>query len=428
MAIALPLDEKAERHHYSAGYIQLFLKLVLEGGSSFRTVSRSLRVIWEFFGLPPDIASWYSGRLWLMRVGYYNLTAPKTHAEDWIWIVDFSIQLGKEKCLVILGSRQCNLPPVGQALRHKDMEAITVEPVKQANGEVVWKKLEEAVDKTGAPRAIVSDRGTDLKAGIERFCQAHPKTAVLYDVKHKIALMLKRYLDKDERWSEFIDYAHRLKKQLQQTDDSYLAPPALRTKARYMNLEGRVVWAQKMLMLLDDATKDKKPLEEKLGGLRSYRQAIEQWSEMLKIAKITEHFVSTKALSQDSPIELTLLFKEHHELKFKENKQFRHELIKFVRTQALQCRPGERLPGSSEVLESVFGKQKKIEGEQSKSGFTGLLLAIPAIVSDLSTNVVKQALESVPVQKIKEWKKDYLGETLQAKRMNLFSHVSQEQK
>ena len=115
-------------------------------------------------------------------------------------------------------------------------------------------------------------------------------------------------------------------------------------------------------------------------------------------------------------------------LEFPETRRFRHELIKFIRTQAFQCRPGERLPGSSEVLESVFGKQKKIEGEQSKSGFTGLLLAIPTIVSDLSANVVRKALESVPVRKVKEWKENYLGETFQGKRMKLFSPEYQEQK
>ncbi|VFN06521.1 MAG: hypothetical protein BECKG1743F_GA0114225_112451, partial [Candidatus Kentron sp. G] len=345
--VALPLREKAAKQHYSIGDVQLFLKLVLEGGCGLRTVSRVLSVIGEFLGLPTDVASWYSGRLWLMRVGYYKLTAPKIQAEDWIWIVDFSIQLGKEKCLVILGIRQSDMPPVGQALRHEDMEAITVEPVKQANGDIVWKKLEEAVGKTGVPRAIVSDRGTDLKAGIEQFCQTHQKTAMLYDIKHKIALMLKRYLEKDERWSQFVDYAHRLKKQLQQTDYGYLAPPALRAKARYMNLEGRIAWAQKALTLLDSATEEKELLEEKLGELENHQQPVEKWAEMLKVATTTEYFVSTKALSPDLPVELALHFKELPRLEFPETRRFRHELIKFIRTQAFQCCYGSRYFGGS---------------------------------------------------------------------------------
>ena len=105
-------------------------------------------------GLSTSIPSWDSGRLWLMRIGLYKLNRPKPKADDWVWIIDFSIQLGKEKCLVILGVRQCDLPPEGQALRHEDMEPITLVPVEQANGTIVYQKLEEAAVKTGVPRAI----------------------------------------------------------------------------------------------------------------------------------------------------------------------------------------------------------------------------------------------------------------------------------
>jgi hypothetical protein len=41
-------------------------------------------------------------------------------------------------------------------------------------------------------------------------------------------------------------------------------------------------------------------------------------------------------------------------------------------------RIGERLPGTTEVLESCFGKLKGLEDGQSKSGFTGLVLSLGA--------------------------------------------------
>jgi len=31
------------------------------------------------------VASYYSVRLWLLRLGLYQLTRPKTHADDWMW-------------------------------------------------------------------------------------------------------------------------------------------------------------------------------------------------------------------------------------------------------------------------------------------------------------------------------------------------------
>ena len=42
-------------------------------------------------------------RLWLLRLGHYNLTRPKEQGDDWVWIIDHSNQIGQEKCLMILG-------------------------------------------------------------------------------------------------------------------------------------------------------------------------------------------------------------------------------------------------------------------------------------------------------------------------------------
>jgi len=36
-----------------------------------------------------------------LRLGYYKLTRPKTKGNDWVWIVDHTIQLGCEKGFVI---------------------------------------------------------------------------------------------------------------------------------------------------------------------------------------------------------------------------------------------------------------------------------------------------------------------------------------
>ena len=72
------------------------------------------------------------------------------------------------------------------------------------------------------------------------------------------------------------------------------------------------------------------------------------------------------------------------------------------------------------MLESLFGKQKYLEGDQqSKNGFTGLILGIGAIVSDLNENFIKQALESTPVKYVTQWKQEFLGQTLQGKRVKL---------
>jgi len=73
-----------------------------------------------------------------MRLGYYKLNYPKERTNDWIWIVDHSIQLGREQCFVILGIRQDNLPE--RPLTFTDIEAIELSPVKQSNGKIVYEQ------------------------------------------------------------------------------------------------------------------------------------------------------------------------------------------------------------------------------------------------------------------------------------------------
>ncbi len=111
-----------------------------------RCASRAMEISSKFFNLHIDVPSWYTGRLWLMRLGYYKLNRPKELGNDWVWIVDHSIQLGSEKCFVILGVRLKNLPE--RPLTFTDIEPIELAPVKQSNGEIVYQQLESASDKT----------------------------------------------------------------------------------------------------------------------------------------------------------------------------------------------------------------------------------------------------------------------------------------
>ena len=214
----------------------LFISFVLSGCTRLRGASRVIDTMLSFLELRQSVPSWYSGLLWLLRLGYYKLHREQEHADDWIWIVDHTVQLGSEKCLVILGIRQSKLPQAELYLNHEDVEPIALLPVTHSNGEIVFRQLTQTVEKTGLPREIVGDHGTDIKSGIERFRQDHEQTCYIYDIKHKGAAILKRELKDDQHWSTFIQLAAQTSKRVQQTRLSALAPPNQRSKARYMNV------------------------------------------------------------------------------------------------------------------------------------------------------------------------------------------------
>ena len=65
---------------------------------------------------------------------------PKEQADDWVWIIDHTVQLGVEKCLLILGVRLSDLSS-DFILKHEDVEPIALYPVTSSNGEVVFQQL-----------------------------------------------------------------------------------------------------------------------------------------------------------------------------------------------------------------------------------------------------------------------------------------------
>jgi hypothetical protein len=125
------------------GHIFLYVQLVLFASMGMRAASRALNLFLSFLGLEVSVPSWSAGRLWLLRIGLYKLERPKQIAGDWIWIIDHTVQLGKEKCMVIVGIRQEHFPEAQLHLTHEDVEPIALIPVKQSNEEVVFQQLEE---------------------------------------------------------------------------------------------------------------------------------------------------------------------------------------------------------------------------------------------------------------------------------------------
>jgi hypothetical protein len=76
--------------------------------------------------------------------------------------------------------------------------------------------------------------------------------------------------------------------------------------------------------------------------------------------------------------------------------------------------------GSSEVLESLLGKYKRIQGTHSKGGMTGSLLNIGAAVLRKTSDTIQRALAEVPVAAIGTWIRENLGLTVPAQQALAF--------
>lgn len=365
-----------------------------------------------------------SGRMWLLRLGYYRLHEPVEPADDWFYMLDHAIQIGKHRFLGIIGIRLSKLPPVGECLKLKDMRVIGLLPVEKSSQEIVHQQLETLRIKTGiTPTAMLSDGGSDLTGGIARFCNAHPETLGFGDLPHQAALLLKKRLKDDERWCGFIKQATQTKFETLQTELAFLVPPALKSKARYMNLQSMLGWAQRILTVLDDPTliptsfSSNERLEMKFSWLREYRSDVQLWCGWLAITDASLDLVRRGGYCAATSVAIGPLLEPHCDSELK--RKLASELIERVKQECSKVPIGSRVPGSTEILESSFGKLKSLEGSQSKSGFSSLVLVWSALFGTTTMATIQAAMITTPTKLVHLWVRENLGATVQSKRTQL---------
>jgi hypothetical protein len=421
-----PIDqhERIPRQSYSLSTVIYFCGSVLACCSSMAAVPKTLAFFFPEQARQGFIPHATTGRMWLLRLGYYKLHAPLEQADDWILFADHAIEIGKHRFLGILGIRLANLPPPGECLKLSDMTPVALLPVESSTQEIVHQQLEAVSAATGImPAAILSDEGSDLSGGIDRFCQAHPETTRYRDLPHMVARLLKKRLEKNACWNAFLKQATQTKFQTNQTELAFLVPPRLRSKARYMNLQSMLKWAEKVLTVLDDPSLVSPSLcsvdrlNTKFQWLREYRKDLEVWSSWLSLTDRALDIVRRNGYCRSTADDVKQALTEISDTPEKE--LLKHELLEIVNAESSQVRAGTRMPGSTEILESSFGKLKEIEGDQSRSGFTSLILVWAALFGTTTSEVIRQALTEVPVKLVKAWGRTNLGPTIQSKRTKL---------
>ena len=159
-------------------------------------------------------------------------------------------------------------------------------------------------------------------------------------------------------------------------------------------------------------------MREKLEWLRGYRQDLKRWSELLAIAQAAEEYVNNEGLH--SLIHDELQTRLESLVTTAAGRRFQDALLSFVAEQSSALPKGERFIGSTEVLESIIGKYKRLQSSHSKGGMTAMLLSIGAIVGHKVVATIKIALQTVTTADVTAWCKQHLGVTIQAQRKIAF--------
>lgn len=420
----LSFDQCPFHQQYPFAVIGLALELVLDAAVSLRGVSAVLQVFQKWLPALDRIPSPNGGQLWLLRIGLYEILRPKEKANDRVWLIDHTIQLGTRKCLVVVSCRLAAWQAQPRPLEHNDLEVLALEPVTVSTGSVVQAQLRHLAKQVGVPSLIVSDHGSDVKCGIAAYCQEQPQTRAVHDIAHATALVVKRELLADARWTSYLKELGRVKRRLQQTALACLTPPRPKAKARYMNLEALVEWGVKTLAWVDEPRDlggvpiPVDLIREKLGWLATYREALPEWQEVMTVVSTTLTYVRTEGYHRRASRELAAQLQGA--VKSQLGQRVRAGLVQVVAREGKKAKRGERLLGSSECLESLIGKGKRLEGQQSKSGFTKMVLGMAAAVVKPTQDFLAQAFATVKVAHVWAWCEAKLGRSVQAQRIQAF--------
>jgi hypothetical protein len=479
-------------------------ELVTTACSSFRAVGKSLKIINKY--LPIETPSTASIRQWVYRLGYYelieqlNLKRAHFKRANWVLIADFTAQIGTYKCFIVLGIRLDKLKSCQWHLSHQDVTLLGLELWEHPNGEKVFQCLEKISTQVGVPVQIVVDGASDLNKGVNLFCERHPKTQVFYDISHKLACLLEKYLKDDEDWNLFVNSVSTAKAQSQQTMLTCLTPPQLRTKARYMNLHTMVRWAVRILkfreknnfeglglgfgfdepgfknlvlnletrfqeqefnleeaqinklleclpnlltenhrydrerfyeklvsilepigidgleeIILDAANFGQTKFEEIFGWTCEQSSAIHLYSILLQMVEFVEEKIKNHGLNRRTVASCRKQIKELSNCEL--SHAFGCEVIEFLEQQIQKVPLGKTYLASSDIVESLIGKFKFLNQRvASIYGLNQSVLLFGTLTAEITPKKIKNAMETVSWNKIKQWTHEQIPVSNVAKR------------
>lgn len=417
-SVNLPEDPCIGPHGYGPRMIALSINLARRVG--FRGAEDVLELVFEWFGVQRKLPSRTTIRHWMQRMGLAELNCPIDTNEDWINMLDHSVQIGTEKVLLALGIRASDLPPPGQPLKHEHMRVRFLDvgtSAKKSDMAIVYQKL---VDQDGVPRATLTDGAVQLQEPAQDLKKQREDSIVLRELPHYAANVIKQVIGGDEKFKKVYGKLGSTRSAIQQTELAHLVPPSGKPKARYMNLKPIISWMSMIVWVGGNKEAESRKgitpqrFHYKLGWVKKYAPEIAIWNQCIEVVSKSVDYINKEYLHQGAADALEKLLSDCQD--YDQSREVASRLVTFVREHEGLLRVQERLPMSTEILESTFGLYKQLEKQHSKSGFTSLLLCLPALLRSATPESVTEAFGRVSNEDVAKWIKANFPSTVNARR------------
>jgi hypothetical protein len=308
-------------------------------------------------------------------------------------MIDLSIALGSGKILAVLAldAHHHHLVDGAPSLRH--VHCIAVSVADAWSGDAIAEVLKRLIAQMGRPAAYLKDGGSELQKAVEVLEPQGLASPCLDDISHAAANMLKHYYQHHPSFERFLAACGRVSGKLKQTLLACLAPPTVRTKARFMNVHRLFTWADRLLKLSPPggakAGSMLARLRACLDELPACKDLIKRFRADAQGLLACQEMVKTKGLCHDTRLQCQALIAEMASVQVRQD--FEAYLDYQLATAKTLGLDPVGLPISSDAIESLFGVAKRHGVGQSQDA-ARIALRLPALCGPPTREEAEQVL------------------------------------
>src|SRR5712691_3556727 len=402
--------------------VHLALQLFLEARIGFRAVSRVLALLALALGMkkapcPQTIINW------VIRLTIVCLDAARTRrglpldqtpfTNGLIWMIDISIGLGSGKILAVLALEAHHHQRVSGAPTLRHGHCIGVAMADSWTGETIAELLKRLIAQVGRPAASLKDNGSDLHTAAALLGEDGLASPCIDDISHAAAGMLKRTYQPHPAFERFLSICGRVSGQLKHTLLACLAPPTVRTKARFMNVHRLVTWADRVLQLSPPGGAKSGSMLAKLRAalddLPACKALIQRFRRDAGALLQCQQILKTQGLSPATLAQCEPLIDAIPTIAIRQ--EFSAYLAYQLDTATTLGLDQVGLPISSDAIESLFGVAKR-HGVGETQDAARIALRLPAFCGMPTREEAAQVLE-VSVARQREFTDGFISLTQQ---------------
>lgn len=389
---------KVANHHYPAQMIALAVFIVVHANGSLRCAAKTAAFYAKLMGWDFGQPSHATIDNWARRLGLYALGHLGRKTGKYAAIIDESIQIGREKCLLLLGVRLPEEHSHFAPLKLSDVEVLGVEVQNS------WKADDVAEFVSGCLEQhpdidlqyMVSDQGNNL-LGAFTMLGLH----AVADCTHVFMNALKKLLADHIPLREMTAFMGTYRRQNTLSERSYLCPPTLRDKDRFLRIFVILDWVERL-----DACWTQLPPAHRhtLEYVRTQavRELLDTLWQLRRIVSMATSILKKSGINHQS-----------HQAWMSRLAQYRgqatlcpmaEQLIETVKRyfddHGWLLGQHDRLLCCSDIIETTFGHYKNKGGMKVISSD---VLYLPLLAHPIEVGLVKAGLATVSQKMVDQW-------------------------